>query len=125
LSCKDKERNGHVDLESLENYIRSSMHKIGSIMLEKLLNADGGDYRGVSIPCENGHTYDFVEYRNKDVMTVLGEIKVSRVYYYDKECRIGTCPKDKAFRHRWDILQSRCQKNYGKSWSIQVIWSWA
>jgi hypothetical protein len=96
LSCKDKERDGHVDLESLENYIRSSMHKIGSIMLEKLLNADGGDYRGVSIPCENGHTYDFVEYRNKDVLTVLGEVKVSRAYYYDRECGRGRCPKDEA-----------------------------
>lgn len=96
MSCKDKERDGHVDLESLEMYIRSSMHNIGSIILEKLLNADGGDYRGVSIPCENGHTYDFVEYRNKDVLTVLGEVKVSRAYYYDRECGRGTCPKDEA-----------------------------
>lgn len=96
MSCKDKERDGHVDLESLEMYIRSSMHNIGSIILEKLLNADGGDYRGSSIPCENGHTYDFVEYRNKDVLTVLGEVKVSRAYYYDRECGRGTCPKDEA-----------------------------
>lgn len=72
------------------------MHHIGSIMLEKLLNADGGDYRGVSIPCANGHTYEFVEYRNKDVLTVLGEVKVIRAYYYDKECGRGICPKDEA-----------------------------
>jgi len=96
LSCKDKDREGHDDLESLEMCIRSSMHNIGSIMLEKLLNADGGDYRGVSIPCDNGHAYEFVEYRNKDVLTVLGEVKVIRAYYYDRECGRGICPKDEA-----------------------------
>jgi len=96
LSCKDKDREDHDDLESLEMCIRSSMHNIGSIMLEKLLNADGGDYRGVSIPCDNGHAYEFVEYRNKDVLTVLGEVKVIRAYYYDRECGRGICPKDEA-----------------------------
>ena len=70
------------------------MHHIGSIMIEKLLNADGGDYRGRSIPCENGHAYEFVEYREKSVLTVLGEVRVKRAYYYDRECGKGTCPKD-------------------------------
>jgi hypothetical protein len=30
------------------------------------------------------------------VLTVLGEVKVSRAYYYDRECGRGTCPKDEA-----------------------------
>ncbi len=60
------------DLESFEMGIRSSMHKIGDRMLETLINADGGDYRGRSIPCGKGHQYEFVEYRDKNLLTVLG-----------------------------------------------------
>jgi hypothetical protein len=70
------------------------MHSVGSIMLEKLINSDGGDYRGRTIPCEKGHVFEFIEYREKELLTVLGHVKVDRAYYYDKECKIGFCPKD-------------------------------
>ncbi len=70
------------------------MHNIGSKVLEGLLNAEDG-YQGKSIPCDNGHTYEFVEYRDKNVLTVLGEVKVTRAYYYDRQCKDGMCPKDK------------------------------
>ncbi len=93
---KDKDKNGHFDLESIEMYIRSSMHNAGCIMLEKLLNADGGDYKGRTIPYDNGNLAEFVDYREKDVLTVLGNVKIKRAYYYDKECGKGCCPKDKA-----------------------------
>lgn len=75
--------------------IRSSMHVIGATMLEKLLNADGG-YRGATIPCEQGHAAQFVDYREKKLLTVLGEVTVNRAYYHDKECHSGFCPKDDA-----------------------------
>ena len=75
--------------------IRSSMHDVGSAILEKLLNSDGGDYKGRSIPCEKGHAYEFKEYRDKKLLTVLGPVTIKRSYYYDKECRDGYCPKDK------------------------------
>lgn len=74
--------------------IRSSMHKIGGRMLETLINADGGDYRGKSISCTKGHEYEFVEYREKNLLTVLGWVGVRRAYYWDKECGRGYCPKD-------------------------------
>jgi hypothetical protein len=76
--------------------IRSSMHKIGGRMLEALINADGGDYRGRAIPCGKGHQYEFVEYRDKNLLTVLGLVAVKRAYYSDKECGTGYCPKDRA-----------------------------
>jgi hypothetical protein len=75
--------------------IRSSMHKIGGRMLETLINADGGDYRGKGISCTEGHEYEFVEYRDKDLLTVLGLVAVRRAYYWDKECGRGYCPKDR------------------------------
>ena len=88
-------KEGRIDLESLEMCIRSSMHEVGGSILETLLNADGGGYEGKSIPCGHGHTYEFLEYRNKEVMTVLGAVKITRAYYYDRQCRGGICPKDR------------------------------
>ena len=41
--------------------------------MEELINADSGDYRGRVIPCEKGHEYEFVEYREKSQLTVLGD----------------------------------------------------
>ena len=77
--------------------IRSAMHKVGGRILELLLNADGGDYRGRTLACAQGHEYEFVEYRDKDLLTVVGPVSVRRAYYFDKECGSGYCPKDRAF----------------------------
>ena len=57
--------------------VRSSVHGIGRV-----------------IPCEKGHEYEFVEYRGKSLLTVVGDVSVNRAYYYDKECNSGFCPKD-------------------------------
>ncbi len=83
-------------MESFELAIRSSMHGIGRSMLEMFINSDGGDYRGRTIPCEKGHPYKFIEFRDKKLLTVLGSVTVKRAYYYDRECRGGYCPKDRA-----------------------------
>jgi hypothetical protein len=71
------------------------MHEMGSTMLEKFLNSDGGDYRGRTLPCEQGHHFEFKGYRDKEVLTVLGTVTLQRAYYYDPECEQGYCPKDK------------------------------
>lgn len=77
-------------------HVRDSMHSVGAVMLEKLLNEDGGDYRGRTIPGDNGGLFEFVDYREKKVLTVLGAVKVKRAYYYDGEGKTGVSPKDKA-----------------------------
>ncbi len=97
MAYKDKSTQGHFDLESTETYIRDSMHQIGSIMLEKILNSDNGGFQGTTLPCkkgQRGHRFEFKEYRNKNLLTVLGPVTVKRAYYYDKECKEGYCPKD-------------------------------
>jgi hypothetical protein len=76
--------------------IRTTMHGLGSKMLEALINADGGDYRGRTIRCEKGHLCEFEAYRSKTVLTVLGPVSVARAYYSDKECEGGFCPKDRS-----------------------------
>ncbi len=84
-----------MDLEAIELYIRRSMHEVGRVLLERLLNADGAGYQGSSIRCELNHCSKFVERRTKEVLTVLGPIRVERSYYYDAKCEKGICPRDK------------------------------
>jgi hypothetical protein len=81
-------------LEALELALRSSLHQIGGVLLEKLLNSDGGSYRGTKIPCGQGHGAEFVEYRGKEVLTVLSRVAVQRAYYYCPVCAGGVIPKD-------------------------------
>lgn len=58
------------------------MHCIGSNILEKLLNSDGGDYKGRSLPCDKGDVFEFIEYRDKKLLTVLGLVEefAHRIY---------------------------------------------
>jgi len=85
---------GHFDMEALETAIRSSMHHVGGVMLEKLINSDGGDYRGVSILCSCKGKAEFVEYRDKGVTTMLSPVNVKRAYYHCSGCGRGQLPKD-------------------------------
>jgi len=75
--------------------LRSSMHHIGCGLLEKLVNADGGGYRGRVVTDGEGHRHEFVDYRSRKLLTVLGPLVVSRAYYYDSESGSGFCPKDR------------------------------
>ncbi len=68
-------------------------------MLEMFLNADSCDGRDKTIGIEEDQRYDFMEYRDKQLLTVLGPVTVRRAYYYDRAHRQGYCPKD----HTLDI----------------------
>ena len=74
--------------------IRASMHEVGGGLLEKLVNADGGGYRGAHLACGRGHQATFVDYRGKQVLTVLAPIHVRRAYYHCADCQEGVLPKD-------------------------------
>ena len=80
--------------------IRSSVHRLGGSLLEKLLNADLGGYRGRSIECGHGHRAEFVDYRSKRLVTVLSPVEVERAYYSCESCGEGWVPKD----HDLDIV---------------------
>ena len=82
-------------MESFELALRSSMHHIGCGVLSILINVDGGGYRGSTIDGKNGHHYEFIEYRGKELLTALGPVTVKRAYYYDREHRTGYCLKDR------------------------------
>ncbi|HSB89741.1 MAG TPA: ISKra4 family transposase [Anaerolineales bacterium] len=82
-----------VDLEATEMAIRSSMHGVGGVLLERLLDSDLG-YRGSRVQCRQGHEAEFIDYRSKEVLTVLSRIRVRRAYYHCTPCQEGLIPKD-------------------------------
>src|SRR3990170_1998629 len=91
---QDGQRLGHLDLEASEMALRAAMHQLGGRVLEQLLNADGGGYRGARIPCGHGHHAEFVDHRRKQVLTVLAPVAVQRAYYHCAPCAGGVVPKD-------------------------------
>jgi len=90
---KDSEASAPLDLEATEMAIRTSMHTVGGVFLEKLIDRDRG-HRGPRIPCGGGHEAKFVDYRSKEMATVLATIQVHRAYYYCHSCKSGMAPKD-------------------------------
>jgi Uncharacterised protein family (UPF0236) len=89
-------RQAKPDLEALEMAIRDSMHQIGSHLLEKVINADQGGYGGPRLGCGPGPEARFLGYRDKEVVTVVGPVKIQRAYYYCAESQQGRIPKDEA-----------------------------
>ena len=78
--------------------IRASSHQMGGRLLEQLLNADGGGYRGVSMECGKGHRAQFIKYRDKQLITALSPVAVKRAYYHCyhcEQCQEGVIPKDR------------------------------
>jgi hypothetical protein len=84
-----------LDLEASEMAIRAAMHQMGGLLLAKLLNCDGGGYRGMHIECGRGHQAAFVDYRDKEILTVLSPVEVRRAYYHCPRCQAGVLPKDR------------------------------
>ena len=84
--------------------VRSSTHQAGGVVLEKLVNLDGGGYCGPRIDCGQGHWAEFVDYRSKSVTTVLSPIQIRRAYYHCSACERGVIPKDKEL----DIEKTSC-----------------
>src|SRR5437773_12512383 len=92
---QDRERLGHLDLEASEMAIRTAMHQMGGVLLEKLLNSDGGGYRGAHLDCSQGHAAEFVGYRDKEILTVVSSVEARRAYYHCQACQSGFAPNDK------------------------------
>jgi hypothetical protein len=85
---------GEPDLEAWEMGLRDRMHRVGAVLLERLLNADGRGYQGSRPCCPQGHTAVFVKHRSKQVLTVLGPVEVRRAYYHCPTCQAGMIPRD-------------------------------
>lgn len=86
---------GGLDLEASEWAVRAGMHGVGAVLLGKLLNSAGAG-TGTSVKCAAGHRATFVDYRSKEIITVVGAVEFRRAYYYCEQCGAGILPQDAA-----------------------------
>jgi hypothetical protein len=73
------------------------MQRVGSVLLEQLLNSDHGGHRGPRVACAGGHQAEFIDYRPKQLQTILGAVRIERAYYHCAQCTAaphGLIPKD-------------------------------
>jgi hypothetical protein len=83
-------------MEAMEMVVRSAMHHAGAAVLTKLLQlpAPGADHR--NMPCACGHQARYRELRSKPILTVVGNVEVTRPYYLCPHCHVGQFPADVA-----------------------------
>lgn len=74
--------------------MRSAMHRAGASALAQLLRHDPPDAGHRTIPCPCGHSAHYKELRSKTLLTVLGQIELSRPYYLCDDCSKGQYPAD-------------------------------
>ena len=82
-----------LNLAQTEFAVRTAMHGVGRVLLEQMLNSEPGQ-RGPTIACGAGHQAEFVGYRDKQLTTVLGTLRLRRAYYHCTHCAAGLSPKD-------------------------------
>ena len=87
-------KTGRWDLESIEMAVRSGMQDAGAAALSKLLQFEVPPANQRIIPCPCGESAQYRERRPKPVLTVVGEVIVSRPYYLCPHCHEGQFPAD-------------------------------
>jgi len=95
-------KTGQVDLEAVEMLVRESMHRAGAAALERLLSRPTRQPPKVSCGC--GHTAQYHDQRNKQLLTVLGPVQLQRSYYVCPQCHQGKIPRDEEL----DVVGTEC-----------------
>ncbi len=84
-----------LDFEAVETAVRRQALRFAARVVEQRLNADHSDFTGPSRPCSCGQKARYVDRREKQFQSVLGELRLRRAYYYCAACRRGFCPRDR------------------------------
>jgi len=74
--------------------VRSAMHQAGATALTKLLQFADPSPDQRTVLCSCGHSAHYRELRSKPVLTVVGQVEVSRPYYLCPHCHTGQFPAD-------------------------------
>jgi len=89
-----RRKTGHLDLEAIEMLVRSVMHQAGAASLTRLLECEAPEEGQRTVACACGHSAHYRELRSKPVLTVVGQVEVSRPYYLCPHCHTGQFPAD-------------------------------
>jgi len=89
-----RRNSGQTDLEAVENTLRSALHQAGAVALSELLQYETPAPDQRQLPCPCGHHAQYEELRSKSVLTVVGQVRISRPYYLCSQCHQGQFPAD-------------------------------
>ena len=95
LIFQQRRKTGQLDLEAVELALRAALHRAGTAALGELLSFPAPDGEQRRLPCACGGQAHYRELRSKHVLTVLGEVEVSRPYYLCPHCSQGQFPADR------------------------------
>ena len=71
--------------------------RVAGLAVARRVNADESDHSGSFLPCPRCQGQArYAGRRQKIFTTVLGEMTLSRAYYYCDRCAAGFCPRDRA-----------------------------
>ena len=83
-----------IDFEALETAIRRSALQLAARLIEQWINSDVSDFTGPSLSCICGASAQYAGRRSKQIESVLGQLNLSRAYYYCTACKRGFFPRD-------------------------------
>lgn len=87
-------RKAALDLEAVETGLRSALHQAGAGGLTKLLDFPAPDAEHRTVVCACGSIAKYREQRSKPVLTILGDVTVTRPYFLCTTCHHGQFPAD-------------------------------
>lgn len=89
-----REALAELDFESLEVALRQRTLRLAAHAIEQRLNADFSDEVSARLRCPCGHEARHVARRTKNVVSVLGPLRLERAYYHCSACGHGFYPRD-------------------------------
>jgi hypothetical protein len=100
----ERRQTGGLDLEAVEMGFRAALHQAGAAALSQLLQfpEPAVPQRNISCPC--GHQARYRQLRSRQLLTALGEVKLSRPWYLCPHCHNGQFPVDRQL----DIANRDC-----------------
>lgn len=83
-----------MDFEALEVALRQRILWLAAHAIEQRLNVDFSDEAGTRLRCPCGNEVRYVARRTKNVVSVLGPLRLERAYYHCARCGHGFCPRN-------------------------------
>ena len=91
----ERKQTGGLDLEAVEMGFRAALHQAGAAALTKLLQFPEPVAEQRAIACTCSHQARYRELRSRGLLTVLGEVELTRPWYLCPHCHHGQCPVDR------------------------------
>ena len=97
-------------LRELERATRAVMRQVGHRFLKLLIEACRPEAPSETVRCRCGGEASFERQREGTVITLMGQIRVTRAYYLCEACGEGTYPLDEKLGFRAGALSAELQE---------------